>query len=142
MQYLTLAIASAFVLASGVSAQMPNIPQCLMSCFEDSAKTADCSSSMDLSCICTKPEFTKAAMTCVLSKCSAEDQNTASTLSQQFCGPFAGNSTSTAAVSTTGTSAPASPTSTSTSAGANDAYSTSVNVGLLAAGLGITLFSL
>ncbi|CAE6461558.1 unnamed protein product [Rhizoctonia solani] len=140
MQYLTLAIASAFVLASQASAQMPNLPECLTGCFNDASASAGCSSSgMDLQCMCTNDKFTKPAMTCVLTKCSTDDQNTASAMYSQYCVAFTGNSTTTAtgaSGSTTGTSAPAS--STSTSAG----YSTGANLGFLIAGAGITLFTL
>ncbi|QRW25394.1 CFEM domain protein [Rhizoctonia solani] len=142
MQYLTFAIASAFALAFGASAQMPNVPQCLMKCFDDSAKTAGCSSSMDLQCVCTNEEFTKAAITCVLMQCNAEEQNTASTLSQQFCGSLAGNSTSTVSGTATGTSTSAPAASSSAGSGTNAGFVESANVGLLVAGLGMTLFSL
>ncbi|KAH7334814.1 hypothetical protein B0J17DRAFT_708397 [Rhizoctonia solani] len=136
MRYLTLTIASMFALASQATAQTPKIPECLMGCFNDASSTAGCSGGMDLQCMCTNDNFTKAAMTCVTTKCSAEDQTAAAALNQQFCAPFTGNSTNTATGSTTGTSAPAD--STSTSAG----YSTSINLGLLVAGAGVTLFAL
>ncbi|CUA67062.1 hypothetical protein RSOLAG22IIIB_02980 [Rhizoctonia solani] len=139
MQYLTLAIISTLAFASQASAQMPDLPQCLQGCFNDASSVAGCSTGMDLKCICTSDKFTKPAMTCVLTKCSAEDQQTASTLYTQYCVAFTSNSTTTAtgaSGSTTGTSAPAS--STSTSAG----YSTAANLGLLVAGAGITLFTL
>ncbi|CAE6500332.1 unnamed protein product [Rhizoctonia solani] len=135
MQYLTLAIASIFALASQATAQVPDVPQCLMGCFNDASSSAGCSGGMDLQCMCTNEKFTNAAMACIINKCSAEDQAAAAVLNQQFCAPFTGNST-TASGSATGTSAPAA--STSTSAG----YSTGINMGLLAAGAGIALFSL
>ncbi|CAE6504232.1 unnamed protein product [Rhizoctonia solani] len=144
MQYLTLAVASTFVLASQATAQTLDVPQCLMGCFNDASASAGCGGGMDLQCMCTNTAFTKAAMTCILTKCSAEDQNSASNLNKQYCAAFASNSTSTASDasgSTTGTSATASSTSsssTSTSAG----YTSSANLGLLVAGAGITLFAL
>ncbi|KAG8713251.1 hypothetical protein FRC11_012826 [Ceratobasidium sp. 423] len=144
MQYFTLTIASAFLLASQATAQVPDVPQCLMGCFSDAASSAGCSGGMDLQCMCTNDAFTKAAMTCILTKCTAEEQNTALNLNKQYCAAFTGNSTTTASEasgSATGSSAPASSTgssSTSTSTG----YSTSANLGLLVAGAGITLFAL
>ncbi|CAE6347415.1 unnamed protein product [Rhizoctonia solani] len=139
MQYLTLAIISTLAFVSQASAQMPDLPQCLKGCFDEASSVAGCSTGMDLQCICTSEKFTKPAMTCVLTKCSAEDQQTATQLYTQYCVAFTGNSTATAtgtSGSTTRTSAPAS--STSTSAG----YSTGANLGLLVAGAGITLFAL
>ncbi|CAE6491465.1 unnamed protein product [Rhizoctonia solani] len=139
MQYLTLAIASAFVLASQASAQTPDVPQCLMGCFNDASQTAGCSSSMDLQCMCTNEKFTKPAMTCVLTKCSTSDQNTASAMYSQYCVAFTGNST-TAATGASGSATGTSPSASSTSTSAG--YSTGANLGLLVAGAGVTLFAL
>ncbi|KAJ1306112.1 hypothetical protein OPQ81_010823 [Rhizoctonia solani] len=137
MQFLTLAIASAFILASQANAQ--DIPQCIMVCFNDASATAGCGEGLDLACMCTNTKFTRATLNCVLTKCTAEEQNTALELNKQYCAPFISNSTTTASgtsASMTGTSAPAS--STSTSAG----YSTTANLGLLVASAGLSLFAL
>ncbi|CAE7125286.1 unnamed protein product [Rhizoctonia solani] len=138
MHYLTLLIASAFVFASQASAQMPDLPECLMGCFKEASSTAGCSSEMDMQCMCTNEKFTKPAMTCVLTKCTAEEQDTASKMYTQYCVAFAGNSTTPANTSASSTPSSAPAASPSKSAGHN----TGANLGLLLAGAGVTLFAL
>ncbi|CAE6492869.1 hypothetical protein RSOLAG22IIIB_13852 [Rhizoctonia solani] len=63
-----------------------NIPPCVLQCGTEAAQNSGCSSILDFACLCSSTKFQTAALQCLQSKCTVEEQQAGVTLEQQFCG--------------------------------------------------------
>ncbi|KAI0291240.1 hypothetical protein B0F90DRAFT_1824048 [Multifurca ochricompacta] len=86
------------VAAVGVSGQA-GLDSCIIGCLQGAVSSNTCASFTDVACVCSNTAFQQAAATCLTSKCTTQDQQTAQQLQQQQCGTSSASSAASSASS-------------------------------------------